>query len=235
MRKKLTWATFVPYFYWGGTHLLRAILVVVARWKAPGREHVPRSGALIIVSNHLSNADPPIISAGVLHRRIRFMAKEELFHGKFSLITKLWGAFPVKRLDADIGALLNAERILKRGGVLGMFPEGTRSRTGYMGPPHPGTALIALRSGATVLPCAVIGTELLKSPLALLRKPRFSVTIGRPIELTPVRRPTEDQVSELTGRIYAAIQALLPPQYRAPYTSGEAAAQGIHGPDSPGI
>lgn len=234
MPKKLTWARFVPYFYWGCSYLLRAILTVVGRWKATGRENVPKSGPVIVVCNHLSNADPPIISAGVLRRRIRFMAKEELFHGRFSVITKLWGAFPVKRLDADIGALLNAERILKRGEVLGMFPEGTRSRTGYMGPPHPGTALIALRAGATVLPCAVTGTERLKSAKVLFTKPRITVTVGAPMPLTAVRRPTDAQVSELTARIYASIEALLPAQYRAPYTEG-GAAQGLHGPDSPGI
>ena len=235
MRDKLALKRFVPAFYWGCTHLLRAILVVVARWRAPGREHIPARGGLIVVCNHLSNADPPIISAGFARRRIRFMAKEELFHGRFSIVTKLWGAFPVKRFDADVGALLNAERILKRGEVIGMFPEGTRSRTGYMGPAHPGTALIALRSGATVMPCAIVGTEKLKSPLVLLKKPRISVTIGKPIQVEQVRRPSEAQVSELTDRIFSEIQALLPPEYVAPYTEAKEATHTTHGSDSPSI
>jgi 1-acyl-sn-glycerol-3-phosphate acyltransferase len=235
MRKKLklTWATFVPYFYWSMTYLLRAVLVVVGRWKATGRENVPRTGAVVLVSNHLSNADPAIVSAGVARRRIRFMAKEELFHGRFSAVVKLWGAFPVKRFDADVGALLNAERILRRGEVLGMFPEGTRSRTGYMGPTHPGTALIALRSGATVLPCALTGTEALKNPAVLLKKPRITVTIGQPITLSAVRRPTEAQVSELTNQIVTAIQALLPPRYVAPYTGLEEGSDPPNGTSPP--
>ncbi len=143
--KSIGWQTFAPPFYWGCTYLLRGLLRVVVRWDVTGRENVPMSGAVIVVSNHLNNADPPILGAGIARRRIRFMAKVELFKMPFGAIIKLWDAFPVRRFDADLAAMLNAERILKRGGVLGMFPEGHRSRTGYMGPVHPGTAMIALR------------------------------------------------------------------------------------------
>jgi 1-acyl-sn-glycerol-3-phosphate acyltransferase len=186
-----------------------------------GRENVPASGAVIVVSNHLNNADPPILGAAIAKRRVRFMAKIELFKMPFGAIIKLWDAFPVRRFDADLGALLTAERILKKGGVIGMFPEGTRSRTGFIGEPHPGTAVIALRSGATVLPCAITGTEGLRNPLILLRRPRFTIRIGEPIRLEPVKRPTEEQVSELTTRIFDAIKAQLPPQYLPPYTGKE--------------
>lgn len=228
--KAIGWHTFAPAFYWTFTYLLRGVLWLVVRWDVTGRENVPLSGALIIVSNHLNNADPGILSAGIARRRIRFMAKIELFKMPFGAIIRLWDAFPVRRFDADLGAMLNAERILKHGGVLGMFPEGHRSRTGYMGPVHSGTAMIALRSGATVLPCAMTGTEKLKNPLVLLRRPRFSVSIGEPIALEPVRRPSEEQVSDLTRRIVEAIQAQLPPQYVAPYTGIEGEGEGSHGP-----
>lgn len=232
--KSIGWHTFAPGFYWTCTYLLRGILRVVVRWDVKGRENVPKSGALIVVSNHLNNADPPILGAGIASRRIRFMAKVELFKMPFGAIIKLWDAFPVRRFDADLGAMLNAERILKRGGALGMFPEGHRSRTGYMGPVHPGTAMIALRSGATVLPCAMTGTERLKNPLVLLRRPRFSVSIGEPIQLEAVRRPTEQQVSELTQRIVDAIQAQLPRQYVAAYTGTEGEGEGSNGPGDSG-
>lgn len=232
--KSVGWQTFAPGFYWSCTYLLRGLLRVVVRWDVKGRENVPKTGALIVVSNHLNNADPPILGAGIASRRIRFMAKVELFKMPFGAIIKLWDAFPVRRFDADLAAMLNAERILKRGGVLGMFPEGHRSRTGYMGPVHPGTAMIALRSGATVLPCAMTGTEMLKNPLVLLRRPRFSVSIGAPIHLEAVRRPTEAQVSELTQRVVDAIQAQLPRQYVAAYTGIEGEGEGSNGAGDPG-
>lgn len=219
--KSIGWQTFVPPFYWGCTYLLRFLLTAIVRWKVIGRENVPASGAVIVVSNHLNNADPPILGAAIAKRRVRFMAKIELFKMPFGAIIKLWDAFPVRRFDADLGALLTAERILKKGGVIGMFPEGTRSRTGYIGEPHPGTAVIALRSGATVLPCAITGTEGLRNPLILLRRPRFTIRIGEPIRLEPVKRPTEEQVSELTTRIFDAIKSQLPAPYLPPYTGRE--------------
>lgn len=226
-RLKPSWAGIAPWFYWGATYLLRGVLWVVARWTVTGRERAPIEGAVIVVSNHLNNADPPILAAGIARRRVRFMAKIELFKYPFGVVPRLYDAFPVRRFEADMGALLTAERILKKGGVLGMFPEGTRSRTGFIGKPHPGTALIALRSGATVLPCAIVGTEQLGNPLNVLRKPRISVHIGQPIAVEAVRRPTEAQVSELTDRIFAEIVAMLPSKYFAAYTETD-------GGDNPG-
>ena len=199
MRRRLTWATFVPSFYWGCTYALRSVLWIVGRWTVTGRELVAPDGPLIVVSNHLNNADPPILAAGLASRRVRYMAKIELFKWPFGIVPRLYGAFPVRRFDSDMGALLNAERILKAGGALGMFPEGHRSRTGFVGTPHPGTALIALRSGATILPCAIVGTEQLGNPLNILRKPRISVTIGQPIAVDRTRRPTR-RAGERTDR-----------------------------------
>jgi 1-acyl-sn-glycerol-3-phosphate acyltransferase len=232
--KKPSWGTFAPAFYWWATYALRGILWVVARWDVRGRENVPAEGPVIVVSNHLNNADPPILAAGIARRRIHFMAKIELFKYPFGVVPRLYGAFPVRRFDSDLGALLSAERLLKKGGVLGMFPEGTRSRNGYIGTPHPGTALIALRSGATVVPCAMAGTEGLRNPLIVFRKPRMSVVIGAPILVEKVRRPTEEQISALTGQIFDAIKAMVLPQYLPPYTGTEGQGADGRGDDHSG-
>ncbi|MCZ2110703.1 MAG: 1-acyl-sn-glycerol-3-phosphate acyltransferase [Dehalococcoidia bacterium] len=233
-RLKPGWNTFVPPFYWTAVTALRGALWLIGRWTVTGREHVPPEGAFMVVSNHLSNADPPILSAGIAKRRIRFMAKVELFKYPFGAAIRLYGAFPVRRFDADVAALMAAERSLRHGEVLGMFPEGHRSRTGYVGKPHPGTALIALRSGATVLPCAMIGTEQLRKPLNLLKRPRITIHIGEPMVVEKVKRPTEEQVSALTERIFDEITALLPAKYLAAYTGSEGAADSNHGADNPG-
>jgi 1-acyl-sn-glycerol-3-phosphate acyltransferase len=220
-RLKPGWSTFVPGFYWGLTHVVRFLLVTLTHWKTSGRDRVPADGPLIVVANHLNNADPGILAAGILRRRIIYMAKIELFESKIGFLIRLYGAFPVRRFEADVGALLTAERILKHGGVIGMFPEGHRSRDRYLQRLHPGTAMIALRSGATILPCALVGTEILRNPLNLWRRPPMAVHIGEPIHLEAVRRPTEAQLAELSERIYAAIRDLLPEQYIRPYTESE--------------
>lgn len=232
MRRFLKLSTYVPAFYWWSTCSLRAVLTAIARWKVIGRENVPTSGPILVVSNHLNNADPPILAAGIAKRRIRYMAKVELFKWPFGLLTRLYGAFPVRRFDADVAAMLNAERILKRGEALGMFPEGTRSKTGFVGKPHPGTALIALRTGATVLPCAIAGTEALGNPLNALRRPRFTIVIGEPMAIEKVKRPTEAQVNELTDRVFAEICKLLPAKYLAAYTGSGDSSRTDDGTDS---
>jgi 1-acyl-sn-glycerol-3-phosphate acyltransferase len=196
-------------------------------------------GPLIVVSNHVSLADPPTVAAGVLRRRIRFMAKIEVFKMPWGIFPTLYDAFPVRRFEADMSALMNAERVLRNNQFLGMFPEGTRTRTGQIGKPHPGTALIALRAGAPVLPCAISGTEDIRNLSVIYRRPKITFTIGEPIYVEQVKRPTDHQIQELTDRIWGAIMAMLPEKYLHTYTEVEAspvtaASKGGDGPDNPG-
>jgi 1-acyl-sn-glycerol-3-phosphate acyltransferase len=165
------------------------------------------------------------------------MAKIELFRGPFGWIAPFWGAFPVRRFEADVAALLAAERHLHRGHVIGMFPEGTRSRSHVFQQPHPGTAVIALHTGATILPCAITGTERIHGRFGLFpwlfQRIPITATIGPPIAVTAVRRPSEEQVSELTSRIYGSIRALLPPAYAGSYTGSEGTDESGNGEDPP--
>ena len=212
-------AKLVSPFYWGTQYPIRLILFLVTRWSVSRDGEIPPEGPMIVVANHLNFVDPPILGTALGRpRRVRFMAKAELFRGPVGLLVKLYGAFPVRRFDADVAAMLTAERILRQGGALGMFPEGTRSRDGQMARPHPGTALIALRSGATVVPCALTGTERIKGVRVFLRRPAIAVRIGEPIPVERVKRPTEAQVSQLTDAIDTAIRALLPAAYGGTYT-----------------
>ncbi|HYM71038.1 MAG TPA: lysophospholipid acyltransferase family protein, partial [bacterium] len=143
--------------------LSRAIIRVVLRWwfrfRVDGREHEPATGPLIVVSNHRSDLDPLVVGSA-LRRRVTFMAKQELFRVP---VLRWWiaacGAFPVRRGAADRQALRTALKILADGGVLVMFPEGTRAIGRELRPPEPGAALLALRSGAALLPVALTGTD----------------------------------------------------------------------------
>jgi 1-acyl-sn-glycerol-3-phosphate acyltransferase len=210
----------IPFFYWASWLLVRLILAVYARVEVVGAENVPRRGGLIIVSNHLNNADPGLVGA-FMRRRVMFMAKDEMFHWPImGLYFRLIGAFPVRRFEADLKALRRAVQVVRRGHALVMFPEGTRSKTGSMGQGYPGTALVALRTGAPILPVAVTGTEGVRIPGVFLRpfrRTKVRLVVGQPFFLPAVGRPRTEDFDRCTDIIMSRVAALLPPQYRGHY------------------
>ena len=147
------------------------------------------------------------------------MAKIELFQKPFlGYLFALSGAFPVRRFDADLGALREAERLLKRGEILGMFPEGHRSETSALIEGHPGTAVIALRSGTLVLPVAITGSEALRRGWRVfLQRPRVRVIFGEPFQLKYEGALDRETVQAAHLRIMREIAARLPAKYRGVY------------------
>lgn len=218
----------VPAFYWTGLAAIRAAVFVLVRVEVVGKENMPLRGALIVAANHLGNADPPVL-ASRMPRRLVYMAKDEMFQWPvMGFLTRLAGAFPVKRFEADIGALRKATKVLESGQVLAMFPEGTRGIGAKLGTAHPGTALLALRSEAPILPIAITGTEAVHFPKVLfdflrLRRHRIRIVVGHPFFLPPVGRISAEEVSRCTDLIMGRIAALLPPSYRGEY--GDDAAE----------
>jgi 1-acyl-sn-glycerol-3-phosphate acyltransferase len=210
----------VPLFYWPSWVLVRLILAIYGRMEVVGAENVPRRGGVIIVSNHLNNADPGLVGA-FMPRRVVFMAKDEMFHWPiWGLYVRSIGAFPVRRFEADLKALRRAVQVVRRGQALVMFPEGTRSRTGSMGRGHPGTAMVALRTGAPIVPVAVTGTEVVRLPSAFMRpfrRTNVRLVVGEPFFLPSVGRPRTEDFERCTDIIMSRIAALLPAQYRGYY------------------
>jgi 1-acyl-sn-glycerol-3-phosphate acyltransferase len=168
------------------------VLSVLGRPKVEGLEHVPQSGAVILASNHLAVADS-FYKPLVVNRRITFLAKAEYFtgtgiKGRF----QRWfytaaGQVPIDRTDADAAqsALDTAERILKQGKVLGMYPEGTRSPDGRLYKGKTGLARLALESGVPVVPVAMIGTDVVNPPGSKMwRFGRVQVKFGKPMDFS---------------------------------------------------
>lgn len=182
------------------------VFAVVYRWDVRGREHVPERGPVLLCANHFDWWDPPLVGT-VSPRPVFFMAKEELFRYPVlgTLLPKV-GAFPVRRGTADRRALKTALDLLARGEVVGIFPEGTRSRDGTLLPAEPGAALLAVWSRAPVVPVAISG------PYRPFRPIR--VRIGEPFELTEYydRRLSNDALNEAGARIMERIRRLLPPE-----------------------
>ena len=124
-----------------------------------------------------------------------------------------FGAFSIERGKGDIEAMKHAEDLLLEGNTLVMFPEGTRSRTGRMGKFHRGTAVLALRSGATIIPCGVSLTDKVKTPFHLITRPPLALNVGAPITVMR-ENPNNENVVSLTEEIAKAVEQLLPQEYR---------------------
>src|SRR5215218_581972 len=143
--------------------ILRAVALALLRpllsLRLIGVENVPRNGPLLVVSNHLSNADPIILEAA-FPRPLFFLGKAELFRNPlFRWILRRFGGIPLERGTADLAALRRARAVLEQGIALGIYPEGVRSRTAALVKGLPGAGLIALQTDAPVLPVAIYGTE----------------------------------------------------------------------------
>lgn len=189
-------------------------LVKVVLWPATrllfdarveGEEHVPATGPLVVAANHRSFLDPPLLGTW-FPRMIHFMAKEELF--KIPVLGFLINevhAFPVSREEADIASIRRALRILKEGGVVGIFPEGTRNVTGEAKAKGGAVLLGALSH------CPVVPVGLVRTPLAVRRwrGSHVVVRIGKPMMFQgSARKATKAEIEAWTGQLSDAIERL---------------------------
>ena len=210
----------IRWFYYIARFAVRITLILSTRWKIKGSENIPARGALLIVANHLNLADPPLVSVSIA-RQTMFMAKEELFKAKFTgYFIGSFGAFPVRRSQADTKAVRQALKILADGQALVVFPEASRSANAQLQPAFPGVALIALRSGAPILPIGITGSEKMKGKTWPLRRPRVTVNIGPVFHLPPTSgKATRTELAQLTDFIMEHISAQLPVEYRGYYVN----------------
>lgn len=196
-----------------GRAIFRAFFRLINRWEVSGREHVPARGGVLLIANHTSYADPPIVGSAC-PRPVYFMAKAELFDiPVLGFLIRRTHAFPVKRGAADTSALRRGIRLLKEGKVLLVFPEGTRSPDGRLLPLETGAAFVALSSGAQVVPVGVDGADRVLPPHSpLVRPAKLRVRIGPPVELDDLRggKVTREAMRLATERMEKALKELLP-------------------------
>jgi glycerol-3-phosphate dehydrogenase (NAD(P)+) len=193
-----------PFVYW----TLRAILVpsflVYLRLQRIGREHLPRSGPLLLASNHRSFLDPFVIGT-LVRRPVYYMAKRELFEKRWQAwILNALGAFPVDRGAGDGDAMATARAILERGDCVVVFPEGTRVRPGPLGDPKRGVGRLALETGAPVAPVAVIGSEDVRKGWRI-RPRKVRIRVGRPLLFPTVERSSPALAAAVTQRVWACV------------------------------
>jgi cytidylate kinase len=216
-----------------GNVVLRAIVRAIVRFRSEGDfAAVPRTGPLIVASNHASSADPVLITSFLsqaIDRPVNWLGKRELLEfGPAGWAFRIAAIHPVDREAADLEAFRSAMRILDAGQVLAIFPEGTRSRDGGLQRVREGAGMLALRSGAPVLPVAVVDSDRMWPRGHLLPKSGKHVTVryGAPFtvadELAASGTPTKGRAATeaATQLIMARIAALLPPRQRGVYADG---------------
>lgn len=184
-------------FYRFSRLIIRLMYRVFFRIEVIGADRIPAQGGVMLCSNHKSNWDPLTLGVGS-ERQVQFMAKSELFKVPVvNWVIRGWGAFPVKRGQVSKDAIRQCIRLLESGGLIGIFPEGSRNKE-QLGPAKRGAALMAVRSGALIVPAAIIGNY------KLFRK--MKVVYGRPIRATSYGPERE---AELTQAIMSNIHELI--------------------------
>ncbi|TDO87847.1 1-acyl-sn-glycerol-3-phosphate acyltransferase [Halanaerobium saccharolyticum] len=165
---------------------LLVVFKIFFRIKINGKENLPEQGAVIVMSNHISAFDPPLLAA-IFSRPVRFMAKKELFENPIiRFVLFLADAFPVDRSKNDITAVKKALSLLKDQEVLGLFPEGTRHPEGKLGDPKAGSVMLAIKSGAPILPVGIKNVK---------KDGRITINIGQKftMEQFPSKRLSKDE------------------------------------------
>lgn len=163
-------------FYRNIINVVRVIFLFYLRIEIKGKENIPKEGAFIVCANHRSMLDA-VVLALKFDRQIHFLGKAELFKNKLFkwIFTKL-EVIPTKRHEVDLNVIRQANKVLKEGKILGIFPEGTRVRTGKLAEFEPGTSMLAIRNKVDVLPVMIHGKY------GFMRK--IIINVGKPFDLS---------------------------------------------------
>jgi 1-acyl-sn-glycerol-3-phosphate acyltransferase len=181
--------------------------LIFFRMRCIGSDNVPPGGNVILAPNHFSFMDH-FFTGAFIRRRVRFMAKSQLFSRPMEWIYSPGGVFPVRRGHYDEEAFITANTILERGGAIVMYCEGGRSRTGKVGDrARPGIGRLALQSGAPVVPIAIYGSQRVRN-WKRLQFPRVTIQYGEALHFPLVERPTREQQQEVADEILTAIKRL---------------------------
>ena len=207
-----------------GVGLVGPVLALVGGATIEGREHIPRRGPILVVSNHLSNLDPPVLGWAIgfqARRVVHFMAKEQMRSWPIlgPLLVKA-GVFYLRRRDGGRSAQRRALELLAAGEAVGVFPEGHRSLDATLQPGKLGVAMLALRSGAPLLPVAITGTDRILPPGSRMpHRSHVTVRIGAPFLLEPPagRSANRAELQAGTDTVMRHIARLLPKERQGPY------------------
>ena len=214
--------------YWVIKAVLTPILRGLFRVKVEGRGHIPPHGPVILAANHNSFLDSIFLPL-VLRRRVTFVAKAEYFDSwKSRWFFKGVGQIPIRREggSASERALASAREVLREGGVFGIYPEGTRSRSGKLHKGHTGVARLSLRSGAPIVPVGLVGTRDCQPPDRTMPKFFTPITIrfGEPLDFSRYAGREDDRLvlRQITDEVMFELRELSGQEYEDTYATKKA-------------
>lgn len=214
--------------------VINLILIFTATLEIDGRERIPRQGPYILVINHMSKADPPLILITMPGNvRLKYFAAEKWErHLIFGPLLRWGGAIFVNRGEVDRRALRAAGKALKEGSIFALAPEGTRSRVGALIQARDGAAYLATRARVPILPVGIENTDIVGHNMAHFKRTHIRIKIGELIELPEIdSRPKGAELSAYTHLIMIHIAALLPRRHWGFYTDSPAFAALLRGED----
>ena len=205
---------------WFINFLIRVYTRITCRIDAPDLHKFPMHGPLIAIANHTGQIEVPLIFAHLQPRKLSGWAKAESWDNKFlNWVFGVWGIIPVRRGEADMHALKEALRALQKGLIFGIAPEGTRNYNGILRRALPGTVIIALHSGAPIIPIAHWGGEVYLKNLKRFKRTDFHIRIGEPfrIDVEGVK-VTGEMRQQIVDEMMYELAKLLPEEYRGEYS-----------------
>jgi 1-acyl-sn-glycerol-3-phosphate acyltransferase len=204
----------------------KALIKLTCRVDDTQLARVPKQGPLIIVANHVSFLEAPIMYTALQPRPVTGFAKAESWNNAFTgWLLDLCEAIPLDRGEADMTAVRTGLAMLEAGHILAIAPEGTRSYDGRLQKGRPGTVTMALHSGAPILPLVYYGGERFNENIRRLRRTDFHIVVGQPFRIeTNGLKVTRETRHQITDEIMYQLAALLPPEYRGVYADLDAAA-----------
>jgi 1-acyl-sn-glycerol-3-phosphate acyltransferase len=201
--------------------LVNLIVVLGCRMRIVGKNHIPPEGGLVIAANHVGRLDAIFIYHVTNRKDIILLVAEKYRQIPLARwFVKQLNAIWVDRFNADFSALREALNRLKRGGVMVLAPEGTRSASGVLQKARPGVSYLAAKSGAPIVPVGLVGSQdyNVVAHLRRLKRPLVTIYVGEPFTLPPVKGKERDAaLEEYTDEIMCRIAALLPPEMRGVY------------------
>jgi 1-acyl-sn-glycerol-3-phosphate acyltransferase len=186
--------------------VLTPYLMFLYRARCIDSGYLPADGPVIIAPNHFSFLDHFFVAV-FLRRKVHFMAKSQLFKPPLQFIYTHGGVFPVRRGHRDAEAFKTAHAVLNRGGMIVMYAEAGRSRSGELGKPRHGIGRLALESGAAVVPCAIAGSEKARN-WRKLQFPKVTVQFDKPLRFERVEEPEKDEAQAASEIVFDRVKVM---------------------------